>query len=507
MSTVRAIVLFFAIPYLIFEIWTRFYLFEHVSYTKSKSLDNTIKDLKSSTTENIYFFGDSEVRWGINPLLFDEHIQKLGLNSTSFNFGIDGFSSGLNLALLKKIKIQNLKSIQVAFIGVQLIEYNQIFSSDEEIIRIVGGGALQRPIFLSAFGIDNGLTELSGKKSSVLDSSPLSVFRYRASIKEMLESRISDARYQPPISIRGFEPHASIATNFDSFKREIEDKLAEKASTPQSYSGLNDTYWAKSLEQGMYFDEYANFFLENNILPVFFALPTNPWLIDIKDRRQNYLRNSESLKKWSADRGLVFIDIGILDHFEKNEDFADFRHLSFKGANKFSELLSKEAAASFTLVNFLKSTDSTKRQIIQQIYSFCPAAESLSGQQLFEAVTIDNDISNIDVASDSLTIHASGTDSRLIFHELSATVNSQIMVNIDISAPEDTTFTMSWTTDKTSSFNNEMTVGARLNKGENRIQLEIKDSAKINKLRIDPGQLMGIYKINSLSYSVPCKQL
>ena len=103
--------------------------------------------------------------------------------------------------------------------------------------------------------------------------------------------------------------------------------------------------WPQLLEPQGFFDIWSDYFLQADILPVFFALPTNPKMIDLQQRRSDYQRNSELMQAWAERRGVVLIDLGLLDHYDPMVDYSDRRHLSGIGGIRFSKELGKALAA------------------------------------------------------------------------------------------------------------------------------------------------------------------
>lgn len=502
MRPFKLFIVFILLPLVFFEVVVRLFLFSYSSYTKSQSFDSTLKDLKASHKNDIYFFGDSEVRWGVEPLYFDETLRRNGADIQSFNFGIDGFSSGLNLSMSQKVDFSYFKGIKIALIGVQLIEYNHVFDSAERIRGAAGSGALQRPIFLSAFGLDNNLQEWATNAPSFLDRSPLAFIRYRSSIKDYFS--FPKPVYRPPTE-RGFQPHISISANPDNFQGEIKGKSEDKSNTPKNYEPLDATIWASTLQKDQYFDQYSRFFLERNVLPVFFALPTNPWLIDFKNRRDSYKVNSIALAQWASESNLFFLDVGVLDSFSPTLDYADFRHLSFRGAAKFSDLLASELAKTPKIIQYLKKSDDEKRIAIKKILNKCGSNEVLSPAKMKKEFIVDYDISETSEKENFLYIRATGNDSRLILPSLKSFIGSDIVLDFSIETASDTTFTTSWTTEKNPSFNGPMTVEHTLRSGINNFSIEVNADSQLKSIRVDPGQIAGDYKIYSMSYSGKCK--
>lgn len=400
--------IYLILPLMLVELWVHFYLFEHASYTNSRSLDQTIKALdQSRENHEIFFFGDSEVHWGINPVVFDNRLRSSGMPVRSFNFGIDGFSGGINYELLKKLETRMFRGMKVALIGVQLINYHNVYSSEADVRRDQGQSDLKRPVFLSPFGIDYGLTGFSVENKSYLDLCPLKSIRYRKAIKSLL-MHDSDV-IQSGFFLQqqdGFSPHLSIRANPENYALDVKRKKQEKQQSPKSFSAIDQQRWERDLQKNGYFDQVACFFLDRDVYPVFFALPTNPWFIDFKNRRNDYVANSQRLREWADQRGLSYIDLGILDAFSAEDDFADFRHLSHSGAARFSDMLAGKVA---DLPYVQKVCSSDHRPLIRAIKNWNhqqPTEQKLTVEQLYAKFNITHDLSKTPTTAARLEIAA-----------------------------------------------------------------------------------------------------
>ncbi|QDU51828.1 hypothetical protein [Gimesia panareensis] len=492
------------LPLVLVEIWVNFYLFEHASYTNSRSLDQTIKALnRDRKNHEIFFFGDSEVHWGVNPVVFDNQLKTSGMDVRSFNFGIDGFSGAINYELLKKLETRMFKGMKVALIGVQLIEYHNVYPSEAQVRQDQGQNDLKRPVFLSPFGIDHALTGFSEVQTSYLDLSPLKSIRYRKAIKSFLmkDMHVIQAGYftqQPD----GFSPHLSIRANPANYALDVKRKKEERAQNPGSFTPLDPERWERDLQDNEYFDQMARFFLDRDVYPVFFALPTNPWYIDFKNRRQTYAVNSRKLSDWAEQRGLSFIDLGILDAFSAEDDFADFRHLSHSGAARFSRMLAEQVAELSYVQKVCRSDHRPLIRAIKHWNSQFPPVKKLSAEQLYTKFKATHDIAEMSTSDASLEIAAGGNDPWMVLGLEGIAEGKSLVGRIEIETEKDTTFSISWVTDQVQDFNSEMTSQEILTVGKNVIYVLIKEDHLIKQLRIDPGQQPGKYKICSLSYKM-----
>jgi hypothetical protein len=116
---------------------------------------------------------------------------------------------------------------------------------------------------------------------------------------------------------------------------------AERATDPKAFKPLPPEAWQRMVAPGGYFDEWARLVRQLGWTPAFFALPTNPILIDEKDRRDDYARNSRLLDAWARQRGETFVDLGIRDNVPMEIHYSDHRHLSVNGAPVFSSELAR----------------------------------------------------------------------------------------------------------------------------------------------------------------------
>ena len=139
----------------------------------------------------------------------------------------------------------------------------------------------------------------------------------------------------------GFYSHLSIQDNQKESDIDLQRFLAKQREEPEEFIPLKEKVWPEMLKEGGVIDQWARYFSDRNILPVLFALPTNPVMIDAKNRRADYQRNSELTAAWAKSQSspAVFIDLGIKDSYHPTQDYADYRHLSEQGALRFSREL------------------------------------------------------------------------------------------------------------------------------------------------------------------------
>ncbi|MGH8609965.1 MAG: hypothetical protein ACREX9_21910, partial [Gammaproteobacteria bacterium] len=241
-------------------------------------------------------------------------------------------------------------------LGVQLIERHEVWDHFEDARKGQNCGALQRPVLTSSFGADLGLDVICRGRQTPLDSLAKAVaqhfwlLRYRSAVKSLLVPGISDSRLQfnsakIGYGFRGFEPHATIAARPNEFEEEFARWRKQFEGRPEAFDPLPHKIWEQMVGNGGFFDKMVEGIRSVGAEPIFFALPTNPRVIDTFRRRADYSRNSALLARWSADRSVIFIDLGIQDRGDAAQYFSDVRHLSYVGAENFSRRLGRAIAA------------------------------------------------------------------------------------------------------------------------------------------------------------------
>ena len=332
------------------EIFSRTSLFDYVLYTNSSHIDFQMDNLQARTDWSILAIGSSEVRYGFDPIAFEDELRKSGSHSGPvFNLGIDGFNLGVYRHLLPYLGFQEepLKNVEVVLIGVNLTEMAHLapLTADAGFNCETSIGILQRALFTSSFISDRGGKKIC-TKSHWLD--PVEDYfgkffyfvRYRRPLRHLImgnEDVIkSDELRQTD---RGFHYRDGMTEekHYFEFKRYANDIK----DTPADKLALNETRWRKSFKPGQIYDKWMEFFIERDIEPIFFALPTNPEMTRMLNRIESYEPNSEYFANWAESRDVVFIDLGQKMDYHRLQDFADRRHLSKRGANKFSRELAR----------------------------------------------------------------------------------------------------------------------------------------------------------------------
>ncbi len=347
------------LPLLLLEIWVGQSLFNYVSYTNSRNMDPQIQYFEDRRDWEYVAIGSSEAKWGIVPSQINAALATKGIQTRGFNLGLDGFSDSYYAAVLPLLDLPaRLPRMRVALVGINIIEQPQLLphSFDQ---GFPCNGLLQRAILNSAFAQDYGLYPLCNSQKwpaplvNALENVS-NIVRYRQGLRSLLLGSgnsdlipiASNGLTQYP---DGFYAHKPIKDNQKEAEIDYQNFLKKKVEEPQEFGPIAADFWPTLLAPDGFFDQWAGYFERNHILPVFFALPTNPVMIDERNRRADYLRNSQLMRDWAAERtasitGPTFVDLGIKDDYDPTADFADYRHLSEAGARKFSRELGEAIA-------------------------------------------------------------------------------------------------------------------------------------------------------------------
>ncbi|WP_181256616.1 hypothetical protein [Merismopedia glauca] len=318
--------------------------------------------------------GSSEVKWGIDPSQIEQSMAAKGVKFSGFNLGFDGFNENFYLSILPSLKLPHrLPKLKVVLVGINLVEEKQILpQSFNE--GFPCDGILQRAVLKSDFAKDYDLEHLCNStdwtQPLVKEAEKISaIVRYRRSLRTLLLSyqdsreligEISNGLKQYP---NGFHAHKSAKDNWASFEEDYHRFLAEKKTQPQNFRLMKSDAWSKLLEKGGFFEGWADYFLDYNILPVFFALPTNPLMIDDRHRREDYQRNSQLMTQWAKQHQVVYLDLGICDRYDDYIDYSDHRHLSEIGAIRYSRELGTALAGNTKVVQALSHSSSSRDKL------------------------------------------------------------------------------------------------------------------------------------------------
>jgi hypothetical protein len=352
MKRVVLVILFLCLVLAGVESYLRANLFKKVSYTNSKAIDLQLEERRQSSRWDIMVIGDSEVRWGVHPAVIESAFSRAGQPVGVFNHAFDGFGPSLWTMLYPRLsRSKDFANVRLVGIGVQLIDAHQFLRPDDA-ERTPPCGSLQRPVLSSSFGIDLSVDHIcAGNESWDADiirmlSHPLWLLRYRSSVKTLVLSGIGSRSAdvlafnsaRVPGSYHGFEPHKPIAAQKDSFNDEFKRWKAQY-DPARDFQPLPSDAWQAMVAAGGFFDRVAAMVRATGAEPFFFALPTNPLVIDTFGRRMDYRHNSAFLSKWAESRGVAYFDLGILDRVNGDRYFSDMRHLSAFGAEDYSAKL------------------------------------------------------------------------------------------------------------------------------------------------------------------------
>lgn len=344
------VALLLIVPLLLLELWVNQSLFDYVSYTNSRNMDPQIKYFEARHDWEYVAVGSSETKWGIAPAQIEAALAENGIQTRGFNLGLDGFSDSYYEVVLPLLNLPTrLPQMRIVLVGINLIEepqlladsFDQGFSCD---------GLLQRAVLNSAFAKDYGLYHLCNTQkwpAPLVESFEnfSAIVRYRQALRTLMLGQsssdfisvASNGLTQYP---DGFYAHKPIKDNQKESDIDRQNFLNKREEAPEAFLPMAEILWPHLLAPEGFFDQWASYFETHNILPVFFALPTNPVMIDVQNRRADYLRNSQLMKDWATEQeATLFVDLGIKDGYDPTSDFADYRHLSEAGAHKFSREL------------------------------------------------------------------------------------------------------------------------------------------------------------------------
>lgn len=334
------------------------WLFAVVSYTNSAAFDHKLYAMRSrSQRYNTIFVGSSEVRWGIDPIKVDQAFAEVAGENfmNSFNFGVDGFSPGLLYPILDQGDVIPDDG------GPRVIVLGLNFAESIGISRLEYSpgacGALQQPILTSPFALDRAINIICedpdevNLSTSLLRQVPL--FRYRKAIRSLLVGQESPG-LSPDITAEGFHPHPPASSEGDYYGEFNARQPQMRIQEPERYEPLPAFFWEAATSEGGFLDTYAEFADERGWTLVFLHLPTNPYSFDTFDKVETVETNVALMEAWAARSGGVFIDLGVKREYDRNEDFADFRHLSGRGAEKFSLELGRALAQEATVVDAVR---------------------------------------------------------------------------------------------------------------------------------------------------------
>lgn len=336
--------LFTLVIILLIELFLRYKLFEVVSYSNSESIDKQIFDRNKRTDWDILFVGDSETRWGINPKIVEREFSKKGIDAKVFNHAFDGFGASWWKKIIPNfLDLSSLKNVKFLVLGIQLIDAHRNIADNGE-----DCGDLQKPVLTSAMAYDLNLNNICGleKWDAKLGKKIFNLIwlvKYSSSIRSLIMPNFvtddpnlkfnSRIKNQP---INGFQSHRSISEDMDIFQSEF-DRWKSQYDPEKDFKPLDQNIWPNLLSRESFFDQLKEELDRRGVTLVLYALPTNPLLIDTFKRQEDYDRNSSLLQEWANQKNLIYIDLGRMDVDNPYDYFADMRHLSYLGADDYSQ--------------------------------------------------------------------------------------------------------------------------------------------------------------------------
>lgn len=114
-------------------------------------------------------------------------------------------------------------------------------------------------------------------------------------------------------------------------------------------------------------------------------------------------------------------------------------------------------------------------------------------------ISLHNDVS-LERHADGLLIHAQGDDPFFVFPFTPPARPERYLVEVEVDAPQDTTFALYFTTgENTRHIAPQQVVEQKIDKGRNRLFLRLPHPDVRGLLRIDPGKKAGKYLLRSLT--------
>ena len=340
-------------PLVAAEAWVRTSLFDYASYTNSRHLDRQLANFAVRRDWTVVALGSSEVRYGFDPETFDRGLHAAGIDAAlTFNLGVDGFNVGHYRLLLPALDLgARAPRLRVALIGVNMFQEVDVFptsaASGFDCKRM--SGELQRSVYSSSFGKDTGLDALCAPGDwtrPVIEAAECAsaLLRYRQAVRGVLlggENVLGgdEVRLQTARGLYDREGMSEESRRFD-----VDRWLKLRAQNPRHFTPMDEAHWPGLLKPGGFFDGWADAVRARGMLPVFFALPTNPVMAIERNRVGTWTRNAALMSDWARRTGVVFVDLGLRTGYDRLLDFNDHRHLSGRGARRFSAELAEALA-------------------------------------------------------------------------------------------------------------------------------------------------------------------
>jgi hypothetical protein len=325
-----------------------------LSETNVDIFDQKVKLFRSVDKVDAIFIGSSEVLWGIDPQAFNE---AAGGNYTSFNWGLNGMVSSRYLRLLPYLDqyVGLTSKAKHVFIGINFREDSQPLPTKGEDCETMGD--LEKPVFFSPFAVDTNLKPNVCKQSLRQQliapfEKALAVVRYRSELREILFHGVKIPTLDSlNLTTAGF--HYRLPLKDD----EKELNLTEEwFKDPKNKAKLSTKVQDLISAEGTY-TKLLEYFKNKGVQVTFFVDGTNPRQLKFWDAEENFASDSKVIAEWANSNGASLIDLGILNHFDPLADFADRRHLSSRGAKKFSSQIAEVFSRQKSLASESKSNN------------------------------------------------------------------------------------------------------------------------------------------------------
>jgi hypothetical protein len=212
------------------EWWLRAHLFEKASYSNSQSIDSMVRAREKRADWTMILVGDSEVHWGVNPLVVEDVFARHGKTVHVLNHAFDGFGPSWWLDLLPGVlDTPSLSHVDTVVVGVQMIDVHQRLQQGE-----APCGALQKPVLTSPMGVDIGVNVLCGGSEAWDAKLGRKLFgwlwtvRYSSALRSILlpssftpsdKLAFDSAKVGEPI--QGYEAHRAIGTDTAGYQSDL----------------------------------------------------------------------------------------------------------------------------------------------------------------------------------------------------------------------------------------------------------------------------------------------
>ncbi len=200
-------------------------------------------------------------------------------------------------------------------------------------------------------------------------------------------------------------------------------------------------------------------------------------------------------------------ELGIPTYAHTINQYADLLYLRTLGVDEiYTDTLTVSREAEFTETGRLTARDSALLRAreeresarIERVRRFreLPRIHFGLAPDFRASAMTTNQISDLTADGERLEIVATGNDPYIHFPVLDDPVN-ELAVYVSLEAPDSTMLEMFYTTEDEPAFSAERRVSERLAAGANEVVIGISESSPITQLRLDPGTVAGLYRIES----------